>query len=305
MSVLRAVLARRDGGLLVAGLALIALGGVALVRALLDARLRYAGLDLSRLDRTVLALHVTRTPAGAPLVVGALLVAHTHRRHGALDADLRAAVRACCLVVALLAVGIAAATLDVVAAGGAGHGADAVRRGGWERLGVLLEGGLGGLALAAGALAAAGGLKPAATDGGGAEEDDEAPPTAAAPPDGVDGWVQPPAAVVDAPVAVPVSRPRPPGIPAPGPASRAPLDDRPGNGAGSAAAIEVAVPTAAGRDREHSRSVQEERRRAYAGRLRFSPRREEARALLERLERDPEDRAAAAAFDALDGADRR
>jgi hypothetical protein len=272
------------GRLVLAGSALVALGLVGLLGSLLDARETFADRELGTVERAVLILVFSGPGAGVPFVVGALLLTLARRRGAPLHPQAVPALWGAAIAVAVLGVALALGGLGAAVMGTFGSGGDQIDLSAWRRVRALVEGGVGGLALTVAALAAGRAWT--------AEEDAAAAPTvpetAAAP------------AAVPAAVAV-----------AAAPATAAPVAAVPpvaahaGNGAVTAADVDPALARWGAPPVEPPPappSPLEQRRTAYASALRFSPRADDARILLDRLERNPGDAEAAAAFDALLGA---
>jgi hypothetical protein len=271
------LLDRDAGRLVVAGVALAALGIVTTLRTLADAAGQWSdALPLG--DRAVLGLYDAHPAHAVPFLVGAALLAVGLRLRGGepgAGAGLAAGV-----AWAYLALGACAAlaALYTAASGSFGDGVAAVELTGRERTFGLAEQFIGNAAIAVAALAAARALlRPAEPEPARSLEDDEdeeavlwpaeggrlpgiaEAPTADPVLDGADnGWPSAPAEVPALaatglePAAAPAREPEP--DPEPEPATPA-----------------------------------ERYRRLYDRQLRFSPRAAEARTLLARLRDDPED----------------
>lgn len=281
-----------DGGRLVlAGSALVALGVLGLLGSLLDAREAFTEPTLGSLERMILILVFSGPAAGVPFVVGVLLLTLARRRGAGLHPQAVPALWGATIAVAILGAAMAVAGVSAALMGSFGSGDGRLDLSAFRRLRALVEDGGGGLALAAAALAA-GRAWAAGRDDVAAEasaSDPTAVPTMAPHPLGASlsaplGGAQVPASAAAS--AVPPTVPRHAGN------GTTPGIDPELTRWGAQVPAEPPVPLPSPLDR---------RRSAYAEALRFSPRAGEARTLLDRLERNPDDSAAAAAFDALLG----
>jgi hypothetical protein len=283
---------RSDGGRLVlVGFALVAIGLVGLLGSLLDARETFVERGFGGLERVVLILVFSAPAAGVPFVLGVLLLTLARRRGAPLHPQAVPSVWGAVIAVAILGAAMALGGLAAALMGTFGDGGDQLDLGAWRRVRALVESGVGGLALSVGVLAAGRAFT--------ADRDD----AVAAPRPTGDAELGAPAV----PPLVGTAGVAPSGGPTVPPVSAVPPGQptHAGNGAGAPPAIDPALArwgaTVPAEPVPPPPSPLDQRRRAFADALRFSPRADDARILLDRLERNPADVEAAAAFDALLG----